>query len=46
VLHYTNGTPCFPDYAACDQADEWWGEYRRVIAPTLSAAMATAGVTS
>lgn len=25
-VHFTLGTPCFPDYAACDYADEWFQE--------------------
>lgn len=33
--HYTNGTPCFPDYAACDHAAEWWDEYRAMTAPLM-----------
>ena len=30
LLHYTLGTPCFQDYAACDQADLWHAEYARM----------------
>lgn len=26
ILHYTNGTPCFPEYADCDWADAWRAE--------------------
>lgn len=33
ILHYTNGTPCFPGYERCDQADRWWEEYRAMLAP-------------
>lgn len=36
ILHYTNGTPCFPDYAHCDQADLWWQEYRAMLRPAQS----------
>ncbi len=34
VLHYTNGTPCFVDYAYCDHADVWWDEFKAMTAPT------------
>lgn len=33
VLHYTNGTPCFAEYADCDHAAEWWREYAAMLAP-------------
>lgn len=33
ILHYTQGTPCFPDYARCDQADRWWQAYAEALAP-------------
>jgi lipopolysaccharide biosynthesis glycosyltransferase len=23
ILHYTLGTPCFPEYANCDHSEEW-----------------------
>lgn len=36
VWHYTNGTPCFKEYASCDHAEEWWEEYRTMTAPALS----------
>lgn len=39
VLHYTNGTPCFDDYATCDQSDVWWDEYRRATSPQLLSAL-------
>lgn len=32
-LHFTNGTPCFPEYAECDHSAEWWEEYALVMAP-------------
>jgi hypothetical protein len=37
-LHFTNGTPCFEEYAHCDHADEWWAEYAeaRMAAPLPS----------
>lgn len=31
-VHFTNGTPCFPEYAACDYADEWFNERRITLA--------------
>jgi hypothetical protein len=33
VLHYTLGTPCFPGYAECDQADLWWAEAADMMRP-------------
>lgn len=33
LIHYTIGTPCFPEYADCDHADLWWKEYKLVTQP-------------
>ena len=33
ILHYTNGTPCFPAYANCDHAELWWEEFAHMSAP-------------
>jgi lipopolysaccharide biosynthesis glycosyltransferase len=33
ILHYTLGTPCFADYAGCDQANLWHEEFERMRAP-------------
>lgn len=33
ILHYTNGAPCFPAYAHCDQADLWMAEYAEMLRP-------------
>lgn len=33
VLHYTLGTPCFPGYGECDQADLWWAEAADMMRP-------------
>lgn len=33
ILHYTNGSPCFDEYADCDQADLWWQEYAAMLSP-------------
>lgn len=33
LLHYTLGTPCFPQYRECDQADVWFEEYERLRSP-------------
>lgn len=30
LVHYTLGTPCFPDYAACDYSAEWHAERKRM----------------
>jgi len=32
-LHYTLGTPCFLDYASCEQSQVWWDEYARMRSP-------------
>ena len=34
LVHYTLGGPYFPDYAACEYADEWRAERDRMIAAT------------
>lgn len=33
LYHFTIGTPCFPDYASQEGADEWRQHYRNAIAP-------------
>lgn len=33
ILHFTNGTPCFDDYARCTHSNLWHGEYERMRAP-------------
>lgn len=33
IIHYTIGTPCFPEYADCDHSKEWWDEYERTTNP-------------
>lgn len=33
IYHYTLGSPCFEDYAACDHAYLWWQEYRDLVKP-------------
>lgn len=30
LIHYTNGTPCFPEYANCEFSDEWRAELAMV----------------
>lgn len=42
VLHYTNGTPCFQDYANCDHADLWWQEYQALLSPARATEQALA----
>lgn len=32
LVHFTNGTPCFPEYRDCDYADEWRAEAARMRA--------------
>lgn len=33
LYHYTLGTPCFPEYAACDHADKWLSELEQLLTP-------------
>jgi len=33
ILHYTLGTPCFPDYYRSDHADEWRAEFAQACRP-------------
>lgn len=33
LLHYTLGTPCFEDYAQCEQAQAWMDELHRLLFP-------------
>ncbi len=33
IIHYTIGTPCFPEYADGNHADEWYKEYDKTIYP-------------
>lgn len=33
ILHYTLGTPCFPEYASCDNSSEWHKELEKVLHP-------------
>lgn len=33
LIHYTIGTPCFPEYADSDYSKEWHDEYKRTIRP-------------
>ncbi len=40
VLHFTLGTPAFPGYESCDQADLWWAEYRAMLKPAQSIELA------
>jgi hypothetical protein len=43
VFHYTNGTPCFEDYATCDHSAEWWDEYRDMLRPAQAIVSIEAG---
>lgn len=36
LLHYTIGTPCFPEYATLEHSDEWHAMRRRMNAPELT----------
>lgn len=46
ILHYTNGAPCFQDYADCDQAAAWWDEYADLVAPAAQTLSQREGVLS
>lgn len=35
ILHYTNGSPCFRDYADGPYSREWYAEHRAMDAPPL-----------
>ena len=37
LVHWTLGTPCFPEYADSSMAEKWWREYRHAIAPADTA---------
>ena len=36
IVHYTVGTPCFPEYADCDFSDLWHNEYNLTITPCVN----------
>lgn len=33
IIHYTIGTPCFPEYSQGNHSDEWHAEYKKTIHP-------------
>jgi hypothetical protein len=33
LVHWTQGTPCFPEYANSSMAEKWWDEYLATIQP-------------
>lgn len=35
LLHYTLGTPCFPQYENCTHADVWFDELSRLMVPVV-----------
>lgn len=35
ILHFTQGTPCFGEYATCDHAELWWDDYRAMRSPLV-----------
>lgn len=35
ILHYTLGSPCFPDYSRCPQARDWHETHKRLNDPCL-----------
>lgn len=35
LVHYTVGTPCFPDYSRCPQARDWHDAHQRANEPSL-----------
>lgn len=46
ILHYTNGTPCFSDYATGEHADRWWDAYRAMLGPARAVEQAMNTVTT
>lgn len=36
LVHYTLGTPCFPEYASCDYSDEWHHFHQQLNQPKES----------
>ena len=36
LVHYTVGTPCFPEYSHCSMSDKWWREFRSAVEPTAA----------
>lgn len=45
LLHYTNGSPCFKEYATCDHADMWWDAYRDMLGSARAVEQALQRVT-
>jgi lipopolysaccharide biosynthesis glycosyltransferase len=37
LVHYTLGTPCFPEYANCAMSGFWWREYQHATEPVTQA---------
>lgn len=33
LYHYTVGTPCFMEFAKCDNSDKWWNAHGRMVNP-------------
>lgn len=33
LLHYTLGSPCFPEYADCQHSRDWWDTFNSMILP-------------
>lgn len=33
LVHFTNGSPCFPEYQSCEFADEWFRTLGELISP-------------
>lgn len=36
ILHYTNGTPCFPEYKYCTGSAYWWMELANINPPSTT----------
>ena len=36
LIHFTNGAPCFADYANCEFSHEWWAQYEHMTHPLVA----------
>lgn len=36
LVHFTNGAPCFADYANCEFSQEWWEQYEHMTHPLVA----------
>ena len=36
LIHFTNGAPCFADYANCEFSGHWWAQYEHMTHPLVA----------